>query len=95
MLPSAEKHFHPTRCRACHNLESYFRKLQYGQRKGTRCCKATESDIIDCIRNYPARKAYTRPNSIFDYPNKYVCWDWAKEAISACCLTCSNKYRRF
>ena len=94
-LPSAEKYFHPTRCRACHNLGSYFRKLQYGPSKGTRCCKATESDIIDCIRNYPAKKAYTKPNSLYDLPSMYVCWDWAKEAISACCLTCSNKYRRF
>ena len=94
-LPSAENYFHPTRCRACHNLGGYFRKLQYGRARGTRCCKATESDIIECIRNYPARKDYARPYTLFDIPGMYVCWNWAEEAISACCLTCSNKYRRF
>ena len=82
-----------TRCKPCHNLKSFLRKLEFGESKGKKCCKATDEEIENCIRNYPARKDYKCPSGITDIWGIYVCWTWAKEALQACCLTCGSKYK--
>lgn len=95
-LPSDEKAFNPTRCIPCHNLKSFLRKLEFGESKGKKCCEATDEEIENCIRSYPARKDYRYPLGIRDIRGileTYVCWTWANEAIEACCLTCGSKYK--
>ena len=97
-LPQPEQHFKPTRCKPCHQRSlDYFNKLSYGKAKGKKCCQASEDEIISCIKNYPARKAYYAPHSyvqaIMNFNEIYVCWDWAAEAIQNCCLSCGEKFK--
>ena len=97
-LPQPEQHFKPTRCKPCHQRSlDYFNKLSYGKAKGKKCCQASEDEIISCIKNYPARKAYYAPHNyvqaIMNFNEIYVCWDWAAEAIQNCCLSCGEKFK--
>ena len=98
ILPKEEKIFNPTRCKPCHQRSlDFYSTLSYGNSKGKKCCQASESEIIDCIKNYPARKAYYAPHGVTDLVTNvsdiYVCWSWAKEALQNCCLSCGDKFK--
>jgi RHS repeat-associated protein len=83
-LPTKEKAFKPTRCQQCSVETRGNAKLKHGIGKEKPCCKATDEEIRDCIKKYPARKDYSK------FPT-YVCYTWAKEAQEKCCMTCNGK----
>jgi hypothetical protein len=79
--PDDEKAFNPNDCKPCERTGTL---LKYGIAKDKKTGKqASDAEIVDCIRNAPIRKSYS-PTIL----NRYVCWDWAKEAAKDCGLNC-------
>jgi RHS repeat-associated protein len=76
-----ERAFRPNYCSTCERTNA---TLKYGSGAGKEASSASDSEIWDCIKNYPPRKGY---NWIW-----YNCKAWAWEAVSACGLRCFTKY---
>ncbi len=62
----------------------FAKKLEAGSKKGTKCCKATCSDITDCLNSFAG-----------DYAGKWSllrsCRTFSQEALAACCLKKGEK----
>ena len=81
MLPdNSESSFRPKESQPLCRSKSG--KLSYGMNQGKPACDATTEEIRDCLRSIPARADYSSTNPC----HFYVCWTWAKEAISLCGL---------
>ncbi len=84
-MPIGEKAFAPTKCKPCYQDNSKSsRKLTHGNGKDTCCSQATDEQIKSCISAAPIKKEYSIPND--------VCWTWAEETLSECCLDCSREF---
>ena len=76
-LPKPEGSFHPTSCSKLYRSRRH--RLAYGVAAGKLGLDATDEEILDCVKNHPARHNYDTCC--------YNCKDWAWGAVRACGLT--------
>ena len=72
----------PYECKPCYRDRNTF--LVFGQAAGAVADSATDADILDCIRNAPARRDYTTIT--------YNCQHWVEETYNQCGLNCSYAF---
>jgi len=73
-----ETKFNPSVCFPCIKNGS---KLKYGSGSGKPSTAASDDEIKDCLSN-------RKPDRPYSFP-RYVCSDWAKQAVRDCGLSCN------